>query len=99
MSVPIEADFRPPWWLAGGHRQSILVGLPLRRATVQRRAWPLREAAREWLIDCGDGVRLQAWHSSPASVGRAAAGRLAVLLHGWEGSADSLYVLSLGQRL
>ena len=31
--------------------------------------------------------------------GRPAATRLALLLHGWEGSASSLYVLSLGQYL
>jgi predicted alpha/beta-fold hydrolase len=42
---------------------------------------------------------LQAFHSSPAQRGRDPGKRLAVLLHGWEGSADSSYVLSVAQTL
>jgi predicted alpha/beta-fold hydrolase len=52
-------------------------------------------AAQSWLLDCGGGVRLQAWHSAPD----APQGRTAVLLHGWEGSAGSCYVLSLAALL
>jgi uncharacterized protein len=59
------------------------------------RAAPLRAASRELLLDCGEGVRLQAFHSVPPDPN----GRVAVLLHGWEGSADSYYILSLGQAL
>lgn len=57
----------------------------------------MRAAAREILLDCGDGVVLQAFHSRPESprVERS----VVVMLHGWEGSADSLYVLSLAQML
>jgi len=40
-------------------------------------------------------VRLQGFHAAPAQPD----GRLAVLLHGWEGSADATYLLSLGQAL
>jgi predicted alpha/beta-fold hydrolase len=69
--------------------------LPLRRARVQRRAGPMLAASKELLLECGDGVILQAFHSSPTQPGR----KLAVLLHGWEGSADSQYVLSLAQSL
>ena len=47
------------------------------------------------LLDCGDGVRLQCFHSSPEH----GSGTPVVLLHGWEGSAESLYVLSLAQQL
>jgi predicted alpha/beta-fold hydrolase len=47
------------------------------------------------LLDCGDGVRLQALHARPAHP----AGRVAILLHGWEGSADSHYMLALGHAL
>lgn len=53
----------------------------------------MRRTARELLLDGGDGVRLQGFHS-PGD-GRS----LVVLLHGWEGSAESLYILSLGQAL
>ena len=37
----------------------------------RNRALPLLAASEERLLDCGDGVRLQAFHSSPARRGRA----------------------------
>ncbi len=66
---------------------------------MERRAIPVRAASDELLIDCGDGVTLQSFHASPAKRGREPGKRLAVLLHGWEGSSDSTYVLSLAQTL
>jgi predicted alpha/beta-fold hydrolase len=81
--------------MRGPHFQTILPNLPLRRARVQRRAGPMLAASKELLLECGDGVTLQAFHSSPVPPRR----KLAVLLHGWEGSADSQYVLSLAQSL
>ena len=96
-------DFDPPRWLRGAHLQSILPSFPGRRPLVERRARPLLAASRELLLDCGDGVRLQAFHAAAPPAARAACrapGRpTAVLLHGWEGSARSLYVLSLAQAL
>ena len=59
----------------------------------------MRAASEEMLLECGDGVVLQAFHASPAKRGREPGKRLAVLLHGWEGSADSTYVLSASQTL
>ncbi|HVN98713.1 MAG TPA: alpha/beta fold hydrolase [Steroidobacteraceae bacterium] len=90
-----DAAFRPPRWLRGAHLQSVLPSLPPRRNWTRWRSRALRAAAQPWLLDCGDGVRLQAWHTA----GRAARGRTAVLLHGWEGNADSCYVLSLAALL
>jgi predicted alpha/beta-fold hydrolase len=66
---------------------------------VERRAIPMLAASEELLLECGDGVTLQAFHASPAKRGREPGKRLAVLLHGWEGSADSTYVLSMAQTL
>lgn len=102
--MPAER-FQPPRWLRGAHVQSILPSLPLRRVLVERRARPLLTVSREILLDCGEGVRLQGFFSAaPAVTGRSAVSKhdgrtLAVLLHGWEGSARSLYVLSLAQTL
>ena len=73
----------------------MLASTGLRRGPIARRAAALIAAQRELLLDCGGGVRLQCFHSSP---GRSR-GAPVVLLHGWEGSAESLYVLSLGQQL
>jgi hypothetical protein len=96
-----DDDFQPPRWLRGPHVQSILPSLPLRRVLVERRARSLLAVSRELLLDCGDGVRLQGFFSAaPASATDGSRERtLAVLLHGWEGSARSLYVLSLAQTL
>jgi predicted alpha/beta-fold hydrolase len=66
-----------------------------RRGPITRRASPVTAAQREILLDCGDGVRLQCFVSTPEH----STGRPVVLLHGWEGSAESLYVLSLSQQL
>ena len=102
----VDASFRPPWWLRGRHPQSVLPSLPLRRLAIERQAASLRAASRERCIDCGEGVTLQAFHApaaarvpAAAAPGSPRAPALAVLLHGWEGSAESLYVLSLAQRL
>ena len=75
--------------------QSVLASSFVRRRRVVQQAAPLVAAQREVLLDCGAGVRLQCFVSSPAPSN----GRPVVLLHGWEGSAESLYVLSLAQRL
>ncbi|HEV2268530.1 MAG TPA: alpha/beta fold hydrolase [Steroidobacteraceae bacterium] len=73
----------------------MLASTSARRGPIARRAAPLVAAEREMLLECGDGVRLQCFRSSPGQ----GHGMPVVLLHGWEGSAESLYVLSLGQRL
>ena len=73
----------------------MLASTAWRRSRILRAAAPLLAAQRELLLDCGAGVRLQCFRSSPPH----GSGDAVVLLHGWEGSADSLYVLSLAQLL
>jgi uncharacterized protein len=73
----------------------MLASTGLRRGPIARRSAPLVAAQRQMLLECGQGVRLQCFRSVPPR-DRASP---VVLLHGWEGSADSLYVLSLGQQL
>jgi predicted alpha/beta-fold hydrolase len=97
-TLPVHSaddDLRPSRWLRNPHLQSILASTGWRAGRVLRRAAPLLAASRERLLDCGEGVRLQCFVASPAH----GSGHAVVLLHGWEGSADSLYVLSLAQRL
>jgi predicted alpha/beta-fold hydrolase len=98
-SFPLDPSFKPRRWLRGRHFQTILSSLPPRKSRVERRAIPMRAASEELLLECGDGVTLQAFHASPARRGREPGKRLAILLHGWEGRADSTYVLSLSQTL
>ena len=95
MARPQLKPFGPRGLLRNPHLQSIVPSLAPRRQLVLRQAAPLLAASTELLLDGGDGVRLQAFYSAPARPN----GRLAVLLHGWEGSADATYLLSLGQAL
>jgi predicted alpha/beta-fold hydrolase len=90
--------FRPPGWLSNAHFQSIWPSLPLRRRAIERRAAGVIAATRPLVLDCGDGVRLLGLHAPPAA-SAGARRHLVALLHGWEGSADSLYVLSCAQSL
>jgi len=96
-----EADaFRPPVLLRSAHLQSILGSVPPRSWLTERRAASLMARAQPLLLDCGEGVRLLAYHSAQVQNRRASDGRrLALLLHGWEGSTDSPYVLSAAALL
>jgi hypothetical protein len=95
----LNHQFRPPAWLANRHLQSVLPSLPMRRGSVERRAGALLAGSRTLILDCGDGVRLLAWVADPDPQRARLPRRLAVLLHGWEGSSDSLYLLSVAQML
>jgi hypothetical protein len=92
-------EFQPPAWLGNRHLQSVLPSLPLRRVPVERRARAVISASRRLVLDCGDDVRLMGWHADPPAASAIEPPRLAVLLHGWEGSSESLYVLSVAQLL
>ncbi|HYL00742.1 MAG TPA: alpha/beta fold hydrolase [Steroidobacteraceae bacterium] len=91
----MNEEFRPPLWLRNPHVQSILATSFVRRGRIVRQAAPLVGAERELLLECGAGVRLQCFVSSPLR----SSGRPVLVLHGWEGSAASIYVLSLAQLL
>ena len=83
------ADYRPPRWLRNAHLQSLLGSSPLRRRRAERRLADLGATTTEHLIDGGEGVRLHGLHSVvPGTESRG----LVLLLHGWEGSAESNYM-------
>lgn len=88
-------DFLPPRGLRNGHVQSLLASSFIRRRAVLRRSAALGSAAAVWTLDGGDGIRLQGLYSAQAAASKG----LAVLLHGWEGSVHSNYVLANGARL
>jgi len=89
------AAFRPPFGLRNGHVQSLLASSFLRRRVVRTRSRALRAVETVWTLDGGDGIRLQGMYSPQPGTSRG----LAVLLHGWEGSVNSNYVLANGARL
>lgn len=87
-----RARYRPPLLLRHAHLQSALASSSMRRRRVERAARPLAAASEDLVVPCRDGIRLLAHHTPPRS-GRDDA-PLAILLHGWEGSAHSLHILS-----
>ncbi|GHH59157.1 YheT family hydrolase [[Pseudomonas] boreopolis] len=89
-------DFNPPRWLRNPHVQSVLGSSGLRRRRGERLLAATGAITTEHILDGGDGVRLQGWLSVPR--GSAPRGTV-LLLHGWEGSADSNYMRMTAARL
>lgn len=84
--------FLPPFYLRNAFVQTALASLKIRVSG----NCPMRRASREVVLDAGDSVRLQGFISRQP--GRNANG-LVILLHGWEGSVKSTYILHTGRFL
>lgn len=93
---PRAHPFAPPRLLRNPHLQSVLASSRL-RAHLARRRDVLERESEEAVLDCGAGVRLQGFltrqHRRERPLG------LVVLLHGWEGSVRSTYLMHAGGRL
>ena len=87
--VPEARAYQPPWWLRSPHLQTMLGSSPWRRRRGAQLLAATGAETRAHLLDGGDGVRLQGLYS--VVPGREPRG-LALLLHGWEGSAESSYM-------
>ena len=95
MSVA-PSSYRAPWWLRNAHVQSVLASSPWRVRRGARLLAATGAVHAEHILDAGDGVRLMGLHSHlPGRTPRA----LALLLHGWEGSAESGYMRLTAARL
>lgn len=82
-------DFAPPRGLRSPHLQTILGSSPMRRRLGERRLAAVSGGTSGHVIDAGEGVRLLGLHDVPRAVEPKG---LALLLHGWEGSAESSYM-------
>jgi len=87
-----QAPFLPVFLLRNAHLQTILASLKIRA----RGENPLQADSEQILIDAGRGIRLLGFHTCHPD--RRARG-LVILLHGWEGSSESTYMLTTGRRL
>jgi predicted alpha/beta-fold hydrolase len=86
----VEELFKPAVWAKSPHLQTIFGSLKMR-------AWgknEMTDVSQEVIVNAGAGVRLLGYHSR--HLVRPAKG-LIILLHGWEGSSDSTYILSTGR--
>ncbi len=89
-------NFSPPWFLRNRHVQSILASIKFRKPLVRKRASGLLKRSKEVVLHCSQGVRLQGFFSGHPGGGER---NLVILLHGWEGSSDSTYLLSAAGTL
>ncbi|MEO6226357.1 MAG: alpha/beta fold hydrolase [Thermomonas sp.] len=96
MSTQAASAYRSPRWLRNPHLQTLLGSSPIRVLRGARELRKLGAVHEEHLIDAGSGIRLHGVHSTLP--GRTSRG-LALLLHGWEGSAESGYMRLTCARL
>jgi len=84
------SDFTPPFYLKNPMLQTFLSSSGLRKMGRD----DMDSAATEVTLDAGSGVRLQGFHSK-----RDNAQGLVILIHGWEGSVESAYIVSTARFL
>ncbi|MEE4355624.1 MAG: alpha/beta fold hydrolase [Desulfococcaceae bacterium] len=95
VEIAVNNSFRPPLFFRNPHMQSVLASIKLRRPFVLFRARRLISQSSHCILDCGKGVRLEGKYTARKKGGN----DLAVLIHGWEGSADSVYLISAADYL
>ena len=90
--MTLERAFNPPIYLHSATLQSMLASSSLRK----RNADSLNAAAQDEILSLNNDVRLMARISrQPQRTGKG----MAILIHGWEGSSESAYIIGLGGYL
>lgn len=91
----MPTSFNPPRLISGPHLQSVLSSAASRRVLVRRRASNVLMTSQAVELELPDQVRLAGFLTRQTN----AAAPLAVLLHGWEGHAESSYLVATAQKL
>ena len=78
-----------------GHTNSIIAGSPARKLVAHRKSTQFRKQAEQKIIPAGNGIRLSALYNRQQRSNTPTV----ILLHGWLGCADSLYLVTLGDFL
>jgi predicted alpha/beta-fold hydrolase len=96
-------SFHPPRLLRNRHIQSILASSRIRKPLFKKSALRLQSATREVILPSGNLINLHclasehAHHTIDGNTGESRP--LAILIHGWEGSANSTYIQSTASAL
>jgi uncharacterized protein len=88
----MECSFIPSFWGKNPHIQTVFGSLKFRLSGKNR----MLDASKEMIIDSVQGARLLGFYSPQSA---APPKGLILLIHGWEGSSDSTYILSTGKYL
>lgn len=89
-AMDIKETFNPRPWARNPHLQTFLKSLKILKPGKNA----MVDCAQRMIVDAGSGVRLLGYYSK--HVDNASKG-LMVILHGWEGSSDSVYILRTGK--
>ena len=90
-----KTSFNPPLGLRNAHFQTLAASGWPRNWMLKRHAKRLEAEAETVILECRDGIRLHGLYNPHPQPERG----LALLLHGWEGSAESSYQLSIACTL
>ena len=89
-------SFIPPFGLSNRHIQTILSSVGPRRRRIRSEFSQHKLSEKEMILDCHDGIRLSGIFNQS---GDTKAEKMVILIHGWEGSAASSYMLSMTSKL
>lgn len=92
----VNDSFNPPVGLRNPHMQTILSSMGPRKYKINKCLTALESKQQEYVLDCGKGVRLA---GALNLAGDKPAEKLAILIHGWEGSIKSAYIVSMTAHL
>lgn len=91
----MASSFNPPPLLRNAHVQTLLASTFPRKWLLSRQTRRLKASAEDVILTCSDGIRLHGLYNPHPAPERG----LAILLHGWEGCAESCYQLSTALTL
>ncbi|SNY90750.1 hypothetical protein SAMN04515647_0923 [Cohaesibacter sp. ES.047] len=86
---------RPTFPFSNAHVNTILANHGPRKWLIRHRAKAMNARSHEVLLDCSNGVRLHGVYTPGRDPGKS----LITLIHGWEGTAWSIYLQSAAIRL
>ncbi len=89
-------NFSPPIGLRNKHVQTILASVGPRKRIVRQSFAEFKSDEQIMILNCHDGIRLSGVYNQARPRGSQ---QLVVLIHGWEGCMDSLYMLSTAAKL
>ena len=92
----MNSFFKPPFGLRNPHVQTIFSSIGLRRTKVRKAFHKFHKQQQEIILNCHDGIRLGGFLNQAVDTKFT---QLAILIHGWEGSAESAYMLSTTTQL
>lgn len=87
--------YKPPFLFRNTHVQTIFGSTWPRKGLIERRYKKLNSSPESVILNCNNGVKLSGVYDQQKS----ASDVLVILIHGWEGSSESTYMVSMCQSL